>query len=84
MKYVPAQRRNRQVTKLSDYLRISEAAEYLGVSPNTLRNWERVGKIVAHRHPMNDYRLFKREELDVLLDQAQKRDAPAQQTRKPK
>ena len=25
--------------KLCDYLRISEAAEYLGVSPNTLRNW---------------------------------------------
>ena len=84
MNYVPTQRRNRQVTKLSDYLRISEAAEYLGVSPNTLRNWERAGKIVAHRHPMNDYRLFKREELDVLLDQAQKRDDPAQQTRKPK
>jgi MerR family copper efflux transcriptional regulator len=57
------------VTKLSDYLRISEAAEYLGVAPNTLRNWERAGKIVAHRHPVNAYRLFKREELDALLDQ---------------
>ena len=41
------------MTKLSDYLRISEAAEYLGVSPNTLRNWENAGKIEAHRHPMN-------------------------------
>ncbi len=57
------------MTKLSDYLRISEAAEYLGVAPNTLRNWERAGKIVAHRHPVNAYRLFKREELDALLDQ---------------
>jgi len=57
------------VTKLSEYLRISEAAEYLGVAPNTLRNWERAGKIVAHRHPVNAYRLFKREELDALLDQ---------------
>jgi excisionase family DNA binding protein len=63
------------VTKLSDYLRISEAAEYLGVAPNTLRNWERAGKIVAHRHPVNAYRLFKREELDALLDQVvQQRD----------
>jgi MerR family copper efflux transcriptional regulator len=59
------------VTKLSDYLRISEAAEYLGVSPNTLRNWERGEKIVVHRHPMNSYRLFKKEELDALLDQVQ-------------
>ena len=54
---------------LRDFLRISEAAEYLGVSPNTLRNWERAGKIIAHRHPLNRYRLFKKEELDALLRQ---------------
>ena len=84
MNHVPTQRRNRQVTKLSDYLRISEAAEYLGVSPNTLRNWERAGKIVAHRHPMNDYRLFKREELDALLDQVQQLDDQHQNPRKSK
>lgn len=58
-----------EVDKLSDYLRISEAAEYLGVSPNTLRNWGNAGKIVAVRHPVNDYRLFKREDLDALLKQ---------------
>ncbi len=55
------------MTKLRDFLRISDAAEYLGVSPNTLRNWERAGKIVAHRHPVNHYRLFKREDLDAVL-----------------
>ena len=55
--------------KLSDYLRISEAAEYLGVSPNTLRNWVNAGKVVAIRHPVNDYRLFKRKDLDSLLKQ---------------
>lgn len=53
--------------KLKDFMRISEAAEYLGVSPNTLRNWENAGKIAAHRHPVNGYRLFKQEELDELL-----------------
>jgi len=51
------------VEKLSDFLRISEATEYLGVSPNTLRNWVNAGKIAAVRHPVNDYRLFKREDL---------------------
>jgi excisionase family DNA binding protein len=59
------------VTKLKDYLRISEAAEYLGVSPNTLRNWENAGKIVAHRHPLNGYRLFKQQDLDDVLKQVQ-------------
>ena len=64
------------MTKFSDYLRVSEAAEYLGISPNTLRNWERAGKIVAHRNPVNDYRLFKREELDALLKQVQEPRPP--------
>lgn len=58
--------------KLSDYFRISKAAEYLGVSPNTLRNWVNAGKIAAIRHPVNSYRLFKREDLDGLLRQVEK------------
>lgn len=57
--------------KLKDFLRISEAAEYLGVSPNTLRNWENAGRIMAHRHPINGYRLFRQEDLDELLKQVQ-------------
>jgi MerR family copper efflux transcriptional regulator len=55
------------VGKLKDFFRISEAAEYLGVSPNTLRNWENAGKVEAVRHPVNGYRLFKRKDLDALL-----------------
>ena len=53
--------------KLSNYLRISEAAEYLGVPPNSLRNWVNAGKVAAIRHPINDYRLFRQEDLDALL-----------------
>ncbi len=53
--------------KLDEYLRIKEAAEFLGVSPNTLRNWGRDGRIIEHRHPVNNYRLFKRRELDQIL-----------------
>jgi hypothetical protein len=45
------------VDKLKDFLRISEAAEYLGVSSKTRRNWENAAKIVAHRHPVNGYHL---------------------------
>ena len=52
---------------LKDFLRISEAAEYLGVSPNTLRNWVNAGKVAACRHPVNGYRLFQKTELDSLL-----------------
>ena len=58
--------------KLRNYLRIAEAAEYLGVSPNTLRNWENAGKLLAHRHPVNHYRLFRREELEALLKRVER------------
>lgn len=56
--------------KLDGYLRIKEAAEYLGVSPNTLRNWGRSGKLAERRHPINGYRLYAKAELDVLLREA--------------
>ena len=57
----------RATDSLKDYLRIGEAAEYLGVSPNTLRNWSRAGKIASFRNPINGYRLFKKPDLDALL-----------------
>lgn len=60
-----------RVENLRDFLRIAEAAEYVGVSPNTLRNWGNAGKIAAHRHPVNGYRLFKKKDLDALLIQLQ-------------
>jgi len=55
--------------KLDAYLTIKEAAEFLSVSPNTLRNWHRDGKIPVHRNPMNGYRLFKKSDLEELLKQ---------------
>ena len=74
--------RSQLVENLKDFLRISEAAEYLGVSPNTLRNWENAGKIAAHRHPVNDYRLFLQSDLDELLKQVRK--PKRQQIKKPR
>ena len=58
--------------KLKDFLRVKEAAEFLGVSPNTLRNWSRDGKIAVHRNPINGYRLFRRHDLEALLEQIRK------------
>ena len=61
-----------EMDKLDGYLRIKEAAEYLGVSPNTLRNWGRDGKILEHRHPVNNYRLYKEKELAKLLQKTER------------
>ncbi len=52
---------------LRDYLTIKGASAFLGVSPNTLRNWERAGKLRTYRHPVNKYRLYKQAELEQFL-----------------
>lgn len=52
---------------LQDYLKVKEAATYLGVSESTIRNWERQGRIGSTRHPVNGYRLFKRSDLVAML-----------------
>lgn len=53
--------------RIHEYMQIKEAAEFLGVTATTLRNWERSGKLLPHRHPINQYRLYKREDLEEFL-----------------
>jgi excisionase family DNA binding protein len=62
-------------TNLADYLTVGEAAEWLGVSRATLRNWDKAGKLTPHRHPMNRYRLCRRSELQKLLDQVTNKES---------
>ena len=52
---------------LKDYMTIRAAAEYVGVSPDSLRRWDRAGKLRAYRHPLNRYRLYLKTELSLLL-----------------
>lgn len=52
---------------IKDYVTIKEAAELLGVDKTTLRRWDKAGKLKPYRHPMNSYRLYKRDELEQLL-----------------
>ncbi|OGI72932.1 hypothetical protein A2737_01505 [Candidatus Nomurabacteria bacterium RIFCSPHIGHO2_01_FULL_41_71] len=49
------------------YFTIKQASEILGVSALTLRNWDKKGKLKAHRHPMNNYRVYKPEDLEAVI-----------------
>lgn len=53
--------------RLDEYLSVGEASKYLGVSSTTLRNWDKAGKLIAYRHPINNYRLYKKKELEIIL-----------------
>ncbi len=50
------------------YFSIKEAADILGVSPLTLRNWDKSKKFPAQRHPMNNYRVYKLSALENIIN----------------
>ncbi|ACH39998.1 type I restriction-modification system, DNA adenine N6-methyltransferase subunit [Citrifermentans bemidjiense Bem] len=55
---------------MTQLVTLAEAASYLGVSKATLRNWDKEGKLKAHRHPLNRYRAYDLTELRALKEQA--------------
>lgn len=56
-----------RMTKISEYVKVAEAAQILGVSQGTVRSWAEAGKIPMHRNPANGYRLFRRSDLELWL-----------------
>ena len=53
--------------KFNDFMKIKAAAQFLGVTENTLRNWESKQKVKVHRHPQNSYRLYDKNDLEQIL-----------------
>lgn len=49
------------------YLTINEAAKIVGVTPLTLRNWDKKGVLTAYRNPINNYRVYRLDQIEVLL-----------------
>ena len=56
-----------------EYLTIKETAEILGVTSLTLRNWDKRGKLIAYRHPINNYRVYRQEQIEELLKKLNRR-----------
>lgn len=52
------------VTK--EYYSISEVAALLNKSPETLRRWDNSGKFSALREPINNYRIYKKDQLKIF------------------
>ena len=50
------------------FIMIKDVATILGVSKATLRNWDKSGKLLAHRHPFNNYRVYKVEDVEQVID----------------
>ena len=52
---------------LREYLKVAEAARFIGVSQTTLRKWADEGQIPVYVNKANGYRLFLREDLEEFL-----------------
>ena len=48
------------------FLKIGEAAEYVGVSRQSLRRWDAEGRLKAVRRPGSNYRFYRRADLEAF------------------
>ena len=52
---------------IKKYYSISEAANLLGKTTDTLRRWDKSGRLEALREPISKYRLYKKEVINNLI-----------------
>lgn len=53
---------------IKNYYSLAEAAKILGKSKETLRRWDREGRFDAVREPISNYRVYRKEQVQSLLD----------------
>ncbi len=52
---------------MNEYISLSEASELIGKSKETLRRWDREGKLSAVREPMSNFRVYRKNEVLTLF-----------------
>ncbi len=52
---------------MKKYLSLAETAELLGKSKETLRRWDKNGRLQAVREPMSNYRMYERQQVEALF-----------------
>lgn len=51
---------------MKNYYSLTEVADLLGKSKETLRRWDNNGKLKAVREPMSNYRVYRKEQLKIF------------------
>jgi len=52
---------------MNKYLTLAEASELIGKSKETLRRWDREGKLSAVREPFSNYRVYHKDQVESLF-----------------
>lgn len=56
---------------MKEFLTVSEAAKLIGVNKETLRRWDKSGKFPSLRNPMNNYRVYRTEQVQQFIKDIQ-------------
>ena len=57
---------------MGNFYTIHAASKILGVTPQTLRNWDKTGKLKPHHTSANGYRYYSQEQIDAFWRVAKK------------
>lgn len=49
------------------YLTIKQASKLIHVTPLTLRNWDKKGILKPYRNPVNNYRVYRLDQIEGFL-----------------
>ena len=66
------------------YLTVNEVAKIFGVTPLTIRNWDKKGALIAHRNPVNNYRVYKVADVESLMKGTEDNKSPRLVSSRPK
>lgn len=58
--------KSKSKSKEKKYYTLSEVADMLGKTKETLRRWDKSGKLVAVREPMSNYRVYRKDQLKIF------------------
>ena len=56
---------------MDKYIKVGQAAKVLNVSPETLRRWDKSGKFLSIRHPINNYRVYSQDQMVDIVQEMQ-------------
>jgi DNA (cytosine-5)-methyltransferase 1 len=54
------------MTQVKKIYSLDQVAHMLDVNKETLRRWDKTKKLIAHRHPINGYRFYTKDQLEMF------------------
>ena len=67
---------------IKEYIRIKDVVILLNISKLTLRNWDKNKKLCTQKHPINNYSVYLKTEIDGIIEQIKSGEKKIKYTKK--